>query len=70
MQDVAALLASMGENPLAAAAVSRPEALFVLTRAVIGVVRAAHEERPDQFAPQALEDELCRLVRFYLRPAG
>jgi AcrR family transcriptional regulator len=45
-----------------------PARIFVLTRAVIGIVRAAFEERSPLFGSPALEDELCRLIGFYLRP--
>src|SRR5262245_34385179 len=40
--------------------------LFVLTRAVIGVIRAAFEERSLMPGTKSLEDELVRLVEAYL----
>jgi AcrR family transcriptional regulator len=40
--------------------------LFVLTRAVIGVIRAAFEERSMLVGTTSLEDELVRLVEAYL----
>jgi len=40
--------------------------LFVLTRAVIGVIRAAFEERSLLPGTTSLEDELVRLVEAYL----
>jgi hypothetical protein len=40
--------------------------LFVLTRAVIGVIRAAFEERSALPGTTRLEDELVRLVEAYL----
>jgi AcrR family transcriptional regulator len=40
--------------------------LFVLTRAVIGVIRAAFEERSLLPGTMSLEDELVRLVEAYL----
>jgi AcrR family transcriptional regulator len=49
-------------------ALDDPARVFVLTRAVIGVVRAAFEERSPLFEAPVLEDELCRLIGFYLRP--
>jgi AcrR family transcriptional regulator len=63
VQDVAARLREAGGEAL-----ENPAALFVLTRAVIGIVRAAFEERSPLFGSPALEDELCRLIGFYLRP--
>jgi hypothetical protein len=39
-----------------------PAALFVLTRAVIGVLRAAFEERSSLLGTPELEDELAALV--------
>jgi AcrR family transcriptional regulator len=40
--------------------------LFVLTRAVIGVIRAAFEERSQLPGTRELEDELVRMVEGYL----
>jgi hypothetical protein len=40
--------------------------LFVLTRAVIGVIRAAFEERSLLSGTTSLEEELVRLVEAYL----
>lgn len=70
VQDIAALLPQIGDDRLTEAAAERSAALFVLTRAVIGVIRAAYEERSELFGSPALEDELCRLIRFCLQPAG
>jgi AcrR family transcriptional regulator len=44
-----------------------PVRLFVLTRAVIGTIRAAVMEQSPYLNTQALEDELVALVRFYFR---
>ncbi len=62
VKDVAAILRESG-----GAALEQPATLFVLTRAVIGVVRSAFEEQSDLFGSADLEDELCRLMGFYLR---
>lgn len=43
-----------------------PASLFVMTRAVSGVVRAALHERSPLLDTAALEDELVRLVQAYL----
>jgi hypothetical protein len=43
-----------------------PASLFVATRAVIGVIRAAFEERSPLPGSPQLEDELVRLVESYL----
>lgn len=56
---------SMIARPMGQVAGLSPAKLFVLTRAVVGVVRAAAMEQPD-IAPQALEDELVTLMRAYV----
>jgi AcrR family transcriptional regulator len=62
VQDVAEMIAAHdGERPRLSEA-----ALFVLTRAVIGVVRAAFDERSPLFGTPALEDELTRLIDWSL----
>ena len=43
-----------------------PAAIFVITRAVNGVLRATNEEDPVPFGKEQLEDELVKLVRCYL----
>ena len=55
-----ALLVGEGSSSLS------PAALFVATRAVLGVIRAAFEERSELPGTSALEDELVRLVEGYL----
>jgi AcrR family transcriptional regulator len=61
VQDVAKMIAAHdGDRPTSEAA------LFVLTRAVIGVVRAAFDERSPLFGTPALEDELTRLIDWSL----
>src|SRR5262249_61705049 len=63
VQEVAELLASRGGHMLPERAQPiPPAALFVLTRAVIGVLRAAFEERSSLLGTPELEDELAALV--------
>jgi len=45
----------------------RPESLYVLTRAVIGVIRASVMESNTKFSQQLLENELTTLVEAYVQ---
>ncbi|HTQ13851.1 MAG TPA: TetR/AcrR family transcriptional regulator [Rhizomicrobium sp.] len=45
----------------------RPESLYVLTRAVIGVIRASVMEGNTKFSQQLLENELTDLTEAYVR---
>lgn len=60
--------ANMRERAGSGAGELSPERLFVLTRAVQGVVRAAVMEESPLLASPAFEDELVRLVQAYLKP--
>jgi AcrR family transcriptional regulator len=67
VQEVAEILASRGDRILPERAQPiPPAALFVLTRAVIGVLRAAFEEQSPLLGRPELEDELAALVEAYL----
>ena len=45
----------------------RPESLYVLTRAVVGVIRASVMEGNTKFSQQVLENELTELVEAYVQ---
>jgi hypothetical protein len=45
----------------------RPESLYVLTRATIGVIRAAVMESNTKFSQQLLENELTELTEAYVQ---
>jgi AcrR family transcriptional regulator len=66
VQEAAQLLASRGgiladgRNPVS------PAALFVVTRAVVGVLRAAFEEQSPLLGQPELEDELTALIETYI----
>jgi AcrR family transcriptional regulator len=67
VQDVTELL--LARSARLAGSTAAPLArgsLFVATRAVIGVIRAAFEERSQLLGSPQLEDELVRLVEAYL----
>ncbi len=67
VQEVAEILASRGDRILPERAEPiPPAALFVLTRAVIGVLRAAFEEQSSLLGRPELEDELTALIESYL----
>jgi AcrR family transcriptional regulator len=67
VQDVTELLVARGARLAGtASAPLAPASLFVATRAVIGVIRAAFEERSPLVGSPQLEDELVRLVEAYL----
>jgi AcrR family transcriptional regulator len=67
VQNVAEILASRSDRVMPGRDKSIPPAvLFVATRAVIGVLRAAFEEGSPLLGQAALEDELSALVEGYL----
>ena len=67
VQEIAELIAERNARLLGHNAPQLDRAsLFVLTRAVIGVIRAAFEERSLLPGTTSLEDELVRLVEAYL----
>ena len=68
VQDIAELIVQRNTRLLGdkTAAVLDHASLFVITRAVIGVIRAAFEERSLLPGTKSLEDELVRLVEAYL----
>jgi AcrR family transcriptional regulator len=67
VQEIAELIAERNARLLGHNAPQLDRAsLFVLTRAVIGVIRAAFEERSLLPGTTRLEDELVRLVEAYL----
>jgi hypothetical protein len=45
----------------------RPESLYVLTRAVVGVIRASAMESNTKFSQQLLENELTELAEAYVQ---
>jgi len=47
-----------------------PATLFVLTRAIIGVIRAAAQERSQLLGSSEFEDELVRLIEAYVAGVG
>jgi AcrR family transcriptional regulator len=63
---VAAFIAQAGSEPHRGLARMTPEQLFVLSRSLMGAVRAAVLEEQPFFKSQAFEDELVRLVLSYL----
>ena len=63
---VAAFIAQAGSEPHRGIARMRPEQVFVLSRSLMGAVRAAVLEEQPFFKSQAFEDELVRLVLSYL----
>ena len=68
VQEIAELIVQRNTRLLGdkTAAVLDHASLFVITRAVIGVIRAAFEERSLLPGTKSLEDELVRLVEAYL----
>ena len=67
VQEIAELIVEQDTRLLGAEAPQLDgTSLFVLTRAVIGVIRAAFEERSLLPGTTSLEDELVRLVEAYL----
>ena len=67
VQEIAKLVAERNAQLLGEKVpVLRGAALFVVTRAVTGVIRAAFEERSQLPGTTELEDELVRLVEAYL----
>jgi AcrR family transcriptional regulator len=67
VQEVTELLVARGARLAGAtSAPLAPGSSFVATRAVIGVIRAAFEERSQLLGSPQLEDELVRLVEAYL----
>lgn len=63
---VAAFLAQSGNEPRRGIGRLTPEQAFVLSRAVMGAIRAAVLEEQPFFSSPAFEDELVRLVLSYL----
>jgi AcrR family transcriptional regulator len=63
---VAAFIAQAGREPHRGIARMKPEQIFVLSRSLMGAVRAAVLEEQPFFKSQAFEDELVRLVLSYL----
>jgi hypothetical protein len=59
--------AFVAQRPDALASELRPEQLFVLSRALIGSVRAAVMEEAPFLRSSAFEDEVVRLVVAYLQ---
>src|SRR5262245_29137275 len=67
VQEIAELIAKRNASQLGDKAPQLDGAsLFVLTRAVIGVIRAAFEERSPLIGTTSLENELVRLIEAYL----
>jgi AcrR family transcriptional regulator len=63
---IAAFIAQTGAEPHRGLARLNPEQVFVLSRAVMGAIRAAVLEEQPFFRSPAFEDELVRLVLSYL----
>jgi AcrR family transcriptional regulator len=63
---IAAFIAQSGTEPHRGLARLSPEQVFVLSRALMGTVRAAVLEEQPFFRSPAFEDELVRLVLSYL----
>ena len=63
---IAAFIAQSGAEPHPGLARLSPEQVFVLSRALMGTVRAAVLEEQPFFKSRAFEDELVRLVLSYL----
>ncbi len=63
---IAAFIAQSGADPHRGLARLSPEQVFVLSRALMGTIRAAVLEEQPFFKSQAFEDELVRLVQSYL----
>jgi AcrR family transcriptional regulator len=69
VQEITATLAkSTSHDLLGGVEPPSPMRLFVLTRAISGVLGAASRENPTCLDAQVLEDEVIRLMRAYLRP--
>jgi len=67
VEDVALVLGAAGRSPvLAHGRPIAPISLFVLTRAVIGIIREAIMEESSFLEAPALEHELVRLIQGYL----
>lgn len=64
---IAELGARVGSTPYAVFARLEHEQLFVLTRAVLGAIRAAVLEEQPFLKSRSFEDEIVRLVMAYLR---
>jgi AcrR family transcriptional regulator len=63
---IAAFIAQTGAEPHRGLARLSPEQVFVLSRALMGAIRAAVLEEQPFFRSPAFEDELVRLVLSYL----
>ena len=63
---IAAFIAQTGAEPRRGLARLSPEQVFVLSRALMGTIRAAVLEEQPFFRSRAFEDELVRLVLSYL----
>jgi len=63
---ISAFIAQAGAEPHRALARLSPEQVFVLSRALMGTIRAAVLEEQPIFKSRAFEDELVRLVLAYL----
>lgn len=74
MAPVAAFMTRAGEtvgrSPQAVFAALTPEQIFVVSRAMMGAVRAAVIEEKPFFKSRSFEDELVRLVLAYLHAAS
>lgn len=67
VEEIAQILGATGDSPvLAHGKPLTPVSLFVLTRAVIGVIREATTEGSAFLGTPELEDELVRLIQGYL----
>jgi AcrR family transcriptional regulator len=66
MAPVATFLAEAGREPHRGLARLSPEQVFVLSRSLMGTIRAAVLEEQSFFKSPAFEDELVRLVLAYL----
>ena len=63
---ISAFIAQAGAEPHRGLARLSPEQVFVLSRALMGTIRAAVLEEQPFFKSRAFEDELVRLVQSYL----
>ncbi len=74
MSPVAAFIRHAGENigrgPQSVFATLSPEQIFVVSRALMGTIRAAVLEEQPFFKARSFEDEMVRLVLAYLRAAS
>ena len=63
---ISAFIAQAGAEPRHGLARLSPEQVFVLSRALMGTIRAAVLEEQPFFKSRAFEDELVRLIQSYL----